>query len=173
MSSIISAISGHFGKSLIPGTFLPALLFVILSVLFLLPLFPYDWQVLQQLEGGETRGVVVVSFVTVVLTGLLYNMNIPVIRFYEGYPWEDSWLGRRRKEHYRRTLEAARELRPRLQVVAARDIAPGETLAASDLKLEWRPLESKALLRASDAENAKARLAIRKDYVVTEDQLAR
>lgn len=117
MSSIISAISGHFGKSLILGTFLPALLFIVLSVLFLLPLFPYDWQVLQQLEDGETRGVVVVSFVTVVLTGLLYNMNIPIIRFYEGYTWEHSWLGRLRSEHYQRTLKAASELRPRLQDV--------------------------------------------------------
>lgn len=61
----------------------------------------------------------------------------------------------------------------RLQVVAVRDIAQGETLAAADLRLEWRPLQLNALLRAADAENTKARLAIRKDYVVTEEQLAR
>lgn len=61
----------------------------------------------------------------------------------------------------------------RLQVVATRDIAPGETLAASDLKLEWRPLQLNALLRADDAENARARLAIHKDYVVTEAHLKR
>lgn len=117
MSSILSAISGHFSKSLILGTFLPALLFVVLSLLFLLPLFPYDWQVMQQLEGGETRGVLAVSFVAVVLAGLLYNLNIPVVRFYEGYTWQNSLLGRRRTEHYQRLLRAAQELRPRLQDV--------------------------------------------------------
>lgn len=29
----------------------------------------------------------------VVFTGLLYNLNTPIIRLYEGYPWEKSWLG--------------------------------------------------------------------------------
>lgn len=61
----------------------------------------------------------------------------------------------------------------RLQAVAARDIAPGETVAAADLRLEWRPLQTTAVLRAADAENARARLAIRKDDVVTAEQLAR
>ena len=61
----------------------------------------------------------------------------------------------------------------RLQVVAVRDIAREESIAPSDLKLEWRPLQLTALTRAADAAQAKARLAIRKDEVVTEEHLAR
>jgi hypothetical protein len=61
----------------------------------------------------------------------------------------------------------------RLQVVAVRDITPGEEVAASDLKLEWRPLQPTALLRAADAEHAKARLTVKKDDVVTEEHLVR
>ena len=61
----------------------------------------------------------------------------------------------------------------RLQVLAARDIAQGETFTAADLKMEWRPLQPKALLRVSEVENAKARLAVPKDDVITTDHLAR
>jgi hypothetical protein len=49
--------------------------------------------------------------VTVLLTGVLYNLNIPIIRFYEGYPWQYSWTGdflvKRRKKEFKR-LSAAR-----------------------------------------------------------------
>ncbi len=27
------------------------------------------------------------------MSGLIYNMNIPILRMYEGYPWRDSWIG--------------------------------------------------------------------------------
>lgn len=61
----------------------------------------------------------------------------------------------------------------RLQAVATRDITEGEEFAASDLKLEWRPLQPTALLRAAEAEHAKARLAVKKDEVVTKEHLVR
>ena len=107
MTGIISAISGHFSKSLLLGTFLPSLLFVVLGLILVPPLLPANWQPWEQLQSVDTQGVVSVSFVTVVLTGLLYNLNPPIIRFYEGYTWKGSLLGRLRMRHYRRLAGAA------------------------------------------------------------------
>lgn len=61
----------------------------------------------------------------------------------------------------------------RLQVVAVRDITEGEEFAVSNIKLEWRPLQPSAFLRVADAEHAKARLAVKKDEVVTKEHLLR
>jgi hypothetical protein len=51
MSSIVSTISGQFSKSLILGVFLPAALFVSLSIIFLVPLFPENWPLLAPLQA--------------------------------------------------------------------------------------------------------------------------
>ncbi|MDX6383073.1 MAG: hypothetical protein QOK48_646 [Blastocatellia bacterium] len=101
MTGIISAISGQFSKSLILGTFLPAFLFVVLGVVLAVPLFPESWTVFKTLESLDPQWkVVAISFAAVVLTGLLYNLNIPIMQLYEGYPWRHSWWGRRRTKHY-------------------------------------------------------------------------
>jgi uncharacterized repeat protein (TIGR01451 family) len=115
VSSILSAISGQFSKSLILGTFMPVLLFVILNLLFVLPYLPNDPQVLQQISEVNTRAVLGIMFVTVVLTGLLYNLNIPIIRFYEGYTWQGSKIGQWRTGRYEKELRPMLELRPRVQ----------------------------------------------------------
>jgi uncharacterized repeat protein (TIGR01451 family) len=105
MSNILSAISGHFGKNLILGTFLPVVLFVTLSLIFVVPLFPSDWPLFKPIITLDTQGkIIAISFITIVLTGLLFNLNIPILRFYEGYPWMESWIGkwfiRRRQEQF-------------------------------------------------------------------------
>jgi hypothetical protein len=94
VTNILSSISGQFSKSLILGTFFPVMVFVILAQIFVVPLLPSDWLVLRQLETLDTQWrVVVILLLAIVLSGLLYNLNIPIIRFYEGYPWQDSWIG--------------------------------------------------------------------------------
>ena len=115
MSSILSAISGQFNKSVILSTFMPVVLFIILGIFFLLPYVPADPQVFQQPADLDARAVIVITFVAVVLTGLLYNLNVPIIRFFEGYTWEHSWFGKRRKTRYRKELDSVLELRPRVQ----------------------------------------------------------
>lgn len=95
MTNILSAISGHFSKNLILGTFLPVVLFVTLSLIFVVPLFPPDWSLIKSIVRLDTQGkVIAISFITIVLTGLLFNLNIPILRLYEGYPWMESWIGR-------------------------------------------------------------------------------
>ena len=94
MTSILSSISGYFSRSLILGTFLPVTIFVVLSLLFLVPVLPAGLSLSTLLAGIDTGKIVGISFVTIVLSGLLYNMNIPVLRLYQGYPWRRSWIGK-------------------------------------------------------------------------------
>src|SRR5665213_1124290 len=118
MTSLLSSVSGQFTKSLILGTFLPVAVFVVLGLAFGLPLLPPDWPVLEQFKALDKQWLTIAaSFLSVLITGLLYNLNIPIIRFYEGYPWKRSFFGRalcNRKAKQRKTL---RQVRFRLQAL--------------------------------------------------------
>jgi hypothetical protein len=111
----LSAISGQFSKSLILGTFMPVVFFIILNVFFLLPYLPADPPVFQQITDVDTRAILVITFVAVVLTGLLYNLNIPIVRFFEGYTWARTWIGSWRTARYQKELDSLLALRPRLR----------------------------------------------------------
>lgn len=108
MTSILSAISEHFSKSLILGTFLPVVLYVVLNLILVIPLLPADVALPRTLEALDTQWkVLVVTLATLLLTALLYNLNVPLIRLYEGYLWEHSWIGEKRAGRYRERLAAA------------------------------------------------------------------
>lgn len=102
MTNILSAISGQFSKSILLGTFFPIVVFMVLSILFVVPIFPPEWLVLNPIRALSTEWkVILTSFLAILLTGVLYNLNVPIIRFYEGYPWAKSFLGKRRITHYK------------------------------------------------------------------------
>ena len=102
MTDILSTISGQFSKSLILGAFLPTVVFVTLSIIFLIPLIPTDWPILVPIITLSPQWkVIVIAFITIMLSGVLYNLNIPIIRLYEGYPWKESWIGKWRTRHYK------------------------------------------------------------------------
>ena len=106
MTNILSSISGYFSRSLILGTFLPVTIFVVLSLLFLVPILPAGITLSVLLEGLDTGKIVGITFVIIVLSGLLFNMNIPILRLYEGYPWSNSGIGAwLRGRHVRRFIE--------------------------------------------------------------------
>ncbi len=108
MTGILSSISGQFSKALILGTFLPVTVFVILLQVFVVPLLPSDWPLLAPLEAlGAQWQLLVLTLFAIVLSGLLYNLNTPIIRFYEGYPWRHSWLGKWKTERYQQQFTAA------------------------------------------------------------------
>lgn len=108
MTSIISVISGQFSKSLILGTLLPVMVFSILGAVVLKPLLPNEWHRLLAVNLTETQWVLGFSFLVLLLTGLLYNLNIPLIRLYEGYSWEKSLLGRLLADRHKARLKAAK-----------------------------------------------------------------
>ncbi|HVR99222.1 MAG TPA: hypothetical protein VMW27_21560 [Thermoanaerobaculia bacterium] len=109
MSSLLSAISGKFSTNLILGTFFPVTVFVFLARMLWVPLLPAGFSpvLAKPLAGLDDKWeLLVLTLVTVVLSGLLYNLNIPLIRLYEGYPWQDTWIGRRKTDRYRAELRA-------------------------------------------------------------------
>ncbi|HEX8776368.1 MAG TPA: hypothetical protein VF735_22550 [Pyrinomonadaceae bacterium] len=106
MNSILSGISSYFSRSLILGTFLPVVIFVVFAWLLAVPMLPSDWPFFEPLEALDTQGkVLAISFFTIVLSGIQYNVNSPLIRLYEGYPWQNLWIGRRRKKHFQRQFK--------------------------------------------------------------------
>lgn len=119
MTSLLSAVSGQFAKSIIMGTLFPVIIFSILAVAFVGPVVqlpPYLAEQLKRLALGEDKWtIVVLTFVVLVLTGVLRNLNIRIIRLYEGYPWRNSWLGERCKERKRKWLKEAKPLRDKLK----------------------------------------------------------
>lgn len=122
MTSVFSAISGVFGRAMIIGALLPASLFVLFCHLFLLPMLPWQWQSVARLEALEPEWkVVAAAAAAIVLAGLLHVLNIPIIRFYEGYPWKNGpigkWLRKQREAEFDEKIARRREaiaLRPQL-----------------------------------------------------------
>ncbi len=95
MNSLLSAVSGQVGKTLVLSTLLPVLVFVVAARIFVVPLLPNDLQALSAFESLDPEWkLAATTFAALVLTGLLFNLNIPIIRFYEGYPWKESWIGK-------------------------------------------------------------------------------
>jgi hypothetical protein len=105
MTSIFSTISGQFGKAWILGALLPAALCVVLGLVFLQPLLPFAWQVVGSLAELDTTGLLAVSLATLLLSGLLFQLNTPLLRFYEGYPWAHGLLGQWRVRRHQRRFD--------------------------------------------------------------------
>ncbi|MFL5386002.1 MAG: hypothetical protein ACJ8GN_26085 [Longimicrobiaceae bacterium] len=94
MSALLSAISGQFTRALIFGALFPAAIFVLLWMLFVSPLLPPGLAIPAPHLLGKEWDALSVTFVTLVVTGLLYVLDIPLMQLYEGYPWQKSMLGR-------------------------------------------------------------------------------
>jgi len=94
MSAFLSAISGQFTRSLVLGALFPAAIFVLLWLSFVAPLLPPGFAIPAPQLLGQEWGMLSVTFATLVLTGLLYNLDVPLMQLYEGYPWQHSLLGK-------------------------------------------------------------------------------
>jgi len=105
MGSVFSAISGHFTRSLVLGTILPVLVFLILGLLIVAPNIPSDtpWTAVLTALDPQWQ-ITAFAIVVVIVSGLLYNLNEPITRLYEGYPWLQSRLGKRLTETRSRQL---------------------------------------------------------------------
>lgn len=94
MNDLLSTVSGQFGKTLIFGTLLPVIVFCVLVWAFVGPMLPADLESVAAFSKLSPEWkLAVASFTTLILTGLLLSLNIPLIRLYEGYPWKGSWIG--------------------------------------------------------------------------------
>jgi len=129
VGSLLSAISGQFAKAIALGTMFPVIIVSMLNVLLVAPLLPQTAafrDLLRRIAVGEEKwGAVALTFVVLVVTGLLYNLNIPIIRLYEGYSWENSAVGsalaslkKRRLGRLRRLHSSVSSLRGRMVAIA-------------------------------------------------------
>lgn len=117
MSTIFSTVSGQFTKYLILGTLLPVAIFAALGLMFGQAVTPTSLPLVQALETLDKQWfTIAVIALTVVMSGLLYNLNTPIIRLYEGYPWRGSRIGKWRVERIQTRLDEASQLRDRLKI---------------------------------------------------------
>ncbi len=128
MIDVITSISQQFGRSLVLGALLPMSVFLALAALALGLLFPPQAGLLAAVAGIALDRWLLLVVLTIGLAGLLHNLNGPIIRFFEGYPWRNTFWGKRRTAHYRRQLEGLEqrlaEIRQQMAAGSALDDLP-------------------------------------------------
>src|SRR2546423_303154 len=93
MGALLSQISGSLGKAML-STFFPVVLFLAGFYVGVLPLYPYGLEIFRPFETIDAGWkALAFSFCALLLTGVLLYLNTIVYRFFEGYPWRQSWLG--------------------------------------------------------------------------------
>ncbi|HWM94166.1 MAG TPA: hypothetical protein VN493_25640 [Thermoanaerobaculia bacterium] len=108
MSGLLSAISGKFTTTQVLGTLFPVTVFTILFRLLVIPIVPIGpgLPLLAPLMALEEKWeILVLTLVVIIVSGLLYSLNVPHVRLYEGYPWRDTWIGWRRVRRYQAQLD--------------------------------------------------------------------
>lgn len=106
MTGALSTISGHLRRPLVVGTFTPVIIFVAVAIIVVGPLLPFGDVDVHSLLDVQTREFILLVAVVLSLTGAIYSLNVPIVRFFEGYPWSESWFGRWRSAVHRRRRAA-------------------------------------------------------------------
>lgn len=147
MGSLFANISGTFTKPVIIGMLFPALLFLLTFHLVVVPALPWQPKMFQDLSALDTEWKLAgFTLAGSVVTLLLYILNNPIIRLFEGYPWQHGPLGVYLAEKRRKTLEHEAALLPeidRKREELAEEIAQAQSEHRSvpDLRLAYDLLE--------------------------------
>ena len=116
MPSILAAVSGQFTKYLILGTVLPVAIFVTIGLVCGQPITPTSVPLVSALQTLDKQWfTITITATIVVISGLLYNLNTPIIRLYEGYPWRGSVIGKWRIGQIQKRLDRSTQLRDRIK----------------------------------------------------------
>lgn len=127
MNNILSAISGQFSKSLLLSTLLPVVVFVLLAWALVVPLIPHSVAWLGWIDRLDAQWkLAVLTLANLLLAAVLYNLNGQVIRFYEGYPWQDSWIGAWQKRRHGENFDRLDDRWRALRVVLGKEGADSE-----------------------------------------------
>lgn len=167
MGSLFSEISGKFSKSLILGSFFPVVFFLLLDWIFFRPFVPPLEGAAGALAALDPRWrTVAVAGLAVLFSGLLYTLNRPITRFYEGYPWQHSYVGRllkrRQTRRWKKTLGMAIGLDLVLNTAEPRPVENVPDAAAKDPKAADPPAdETPAQKQARADAERRARRALR------------
>lgn len=101
--------------------FFPALLFVLAGAAALQSFTALPTWYLESLQALDKEWrILAISFTTIVVTGLLYNLNVQILRLYEGYPWKDSLPGKALCRVHTRRFNRLTEEIPQLRLIRDR-----------------------------------------------------
>ncbi len=142
MTNLLSSVSGYFSKSLILGTLFPVLFFTLLGLLIVPELIPDTYfQFSLQDSFGSDWTVLSITLIIVVSSAILYDLNIQLIRAYEGYPWKDSWIGKRRVERYKKefdiTQSRSKGIRNLLNYIDDNEALPQPKFTNAQVRTIW------------------------------------
>ena len=123
MTEFLSKLSGQIIGPMILGTLFQVLLFFTVVCLIVLPLTPFGSEFTDLVSNpyhwdNAGKVALLATFIILVTTVVLYHLNNPLIRFYEGYPWKDSLIGRRKTNKKRKRLELTIQLKRREEILA-------------------------------------------------------
>jgi hypothetical protein len=122
MSDFFAKVSGQFTGALLMSSFFPVLLFSTALTLVVLPITPYGHEFVAAVQDPQKWQdnpvtALILTIAVLALSVVLYNMNIPIIRLYEGYPWQDSWIGQLLREYRKRHYQRAKLARQRIRTL--------------------------------------------------------
>lgn len=123
MTDYLSKLSGQIIGPMILGTLFPVLLFFTVVCLMVLPITPFGHEFTQLVSDPyhwESSGKVALlaTFIILVATVVLYHLNNPLIRLYEGYPWKDSLIGKHQTDKKKKEYDVATNLKKRAEILA-------------------------------------------------------
>jgi hypothetical protein len=102
MGGLFSTLSKQLLGNFLLSSGLPAVAFVLGFQALVAPRLPDTWHLLEAPEALETEWKTALAAVAVlVVATALTALNGPIIRLFEGYPLEGSWLGRKLAEKHR------------------------------------------------------------------------
>jgi len=143
MGDFFSKISSQFTGAVVLSAFFPLILFMVAFTQIVLPMTSTGQEftkAVQDPQYWQSNPFVTLVF-TVLLLGLsvvLYNLNTPIVRLYEGYPWKDSWIGQRRRRRHERYLEKVGRTRQRIVDLRKEARIAGVTVAG-ELRVTSQP----------------------------------
>ncbi len=160
MGSLFSTISGQFTKPIVIGALFPAAIFLAVCYLIVVPMMPWQLHDVQRFASLDTQWKVVgITALAAVFAFLLYVLNVPIIRMYEGYPWQDgligTWMTQRRRKELKDAIAKRAQIHPlrlRFKEEASTDaekekVAILEARERGMIDLQWNldPKESSVL----------------------------
>src|SRR5215510_5093677 len=152
MGDFFTKISGQFTASLVLSALFPVLLFLTALTLVVLPITPYGHELTAAVQNPKywqdhASVALVLTLIVLTLSVLLFHLNTPIVRLYEGYPWQASWIGARCVRRHQRRYDEADRLQKRIERLRLE-----ARLASTDPAVPGLSLLQERLTRAMDVD---------------------
>jgi len=119
MNDLLGTVSSQFNRSIVVGSLLPVIIGLTFAQALAVPLPTLTQRLLSPLLPATPQNpLLTIALGVVALALLLYALNTTLIRWFEGYYWRDSWVGRWRVRHFQRRRATAQTYWTTLRIVA-------------------------------------------------------